>query len=291
MLLNALWKVPDECRIHDLDNRTVVIDAHNGTYGDASVWGRIEHFSNTEADTPCVLREVDGDQIRLVALVDKPLKVEVWDSDNDEVFGLDWDGIGWSRGKALDEKDFNDSWLAIAVADVENLVRNACLDLGFNYLDGSSLRSGTYQIELIERPNFSMLSICGRHVLYHGLDDTQFTYTVDHSTVPPIEELNAIQCPEEGIQHNTIYVLYDEEDGPLASLNRIFKRNQMDVTTYANDSDDIVDMKNFALTAIETDGLVGHIYLIYCDTPHGRTYQLFINMERFEPTLAPYLSS
>ncbi len=290
MLLNAIWQVPEELRIHNLTDRTIVIDSAKSGYADCEVWGAIDQYTQRETEDIWLLRETDGEQTRLIAIGDRPLVVEFWDTVMEIPFVLNWDGIGWSRGEEIDMRDLND-WLPLTTVDVESLAANVCQDLGLSHVDASFLRDNTVQIEFIERENINKFDVDGQHIYYHSCDSKELQYTADSNTLPPIEELDLIHCVDSDKRHhNSIIFIYDDEDGPMKPLLRVMRDGSLDFTNYENPTDDIVDMRNLVKSAIAHDGLVGHLYFIRHTNERGTIHRLFINMERFYPELAPFLS-
>ena len=295
MLLNAIWTTREDLRV-DLEGRTMVIDSAGYAFADAGAWGRITDFTPTEAEEPMVLRETLEDQVRLTVMTEKPLRIEVWDTDAETAFNMNWTGNSWNISEgANDEEDDEKNWLSLVTTDIEVCTSWACQKMGMGFISPAAIRNGKFQIELIERDKFSYLSLSGEHVHYHSTDSKNFVYkfVTDHSSLPPIEELNAIYTTGSGdTSDNVVYVIYDDEDGPLPALARIFPdKGDLNITTYSNPSDDIVDMRWLVKTAIENDGLTSHLYLIYHDGDEGRKWRLFINMEEFFPKQARYLAS
>lgn len=294
MLLNAIWAVSDGEAV-DLEGRSFTIDSTGYAFADAGAWGHITNFSYPEAEKPMVLRETLGEQVRLTVMTEKPIRIEVWDTDAETAFNLNWTGESWNISEGATEiGDDEENWLPLVTTDIEVCYSQACHPIGMGFVSAASVRNDNIQIELIERDKFSYLSLVGEHVHYHTADSNSFVYkfVTDPLTLPPIDELNAIYATgSEKSSDNVIYVIYDEEDGPLAALNRIFpSKANLDITTYSNPSDDIVDMREFVKTCIETDGLTGHIYLIYNDSDKGRCWRMFVNMARFSENEARYLA-
>lgn len=293
MLLNAVWAVPEELKLSNLEDRTILVDTKASNYAEVSAWGEPGIYSPAELDEPQLLSETEGDHTRFIALNDKPLLLEFWDTTNERRFVLRWDGIGWCMNT---DEDFPETQTlsTLRTIDVEHLYSSVLNKMGLSHLTPAMVRGRNVHIEIVNRSDFGIFQIRGDAFYYRDTLSNNVNYTVDKETIPDIDELDMIQCvSKNGGNEDTVYVFYNEDE--IKDIIRCLcqlqdKDAEFEYTADPNNpSTDIVDMRWDVKTRVAHDGLTSHIYLLQHVSEEDYIIRLFINMERFYPEFAPYL--
>lgn len=291
MLLNAIWKVPEENEIETLSNRSISVDLQDNRYGECEIWGKVEFYPHmAERDTPVLLRQRFDNHDCLIAMVDTPFTIEYWDTLSDERFNLRWDGQEWWRDKANDFSE-DDHWTTLRSVDVETMISNVCNKLGLPHLSATMVRDRRLFIELVDRSDVSNLSLDEGHYYYRDSESNDIKYTMDVKELPDVAEIDVLQFVDPATPNNDYIKILFDEDLPLELvIGKISKLKESNlIGVLKSNSDDIIDARELVKHAITDDEVPCYFYVVHCIGKLHTSHRIFINMAEFYPKEAPYL--
>lgn len=297
MLENMIWQVEANRVPSDLADRTVRIQVKE-PYREALTWGLNTHYplQHVIEKEPVAIRDTtDGDTV-LIAIVDTPFIVELWDTDADESIGLEWTGTYWNTTdtdhlNTLFHEDEMTEYRELRVIDVGVELVKVCHSIGLGHLEVNDAVKSSNYIGLIHRDNLRNNLSQGSY-FYRGMDYTNSHYTSDVVDLPPRDELDFLQfIDNEDPGASFILFLYDDDLSIESVIKKMITNQNITVKVITSNSTDIVDIKDLVKNHIVYhDGEPTNIFIVESGNEEKR-YNLFFNMATYNPDIAPYLTT